>query len=401
MEKFRQILSFLMGASIAFESLAINLLGRKFSIGFIFSGLYLLSILPLFFSKFSLLINKYGFIVSMPLLFIALLTSMNVLYYDSSYNIPVFNLTIFFCYILFISVLLHLFSDFKCFNCILSGIVLGVTLLSLLYYLGYGVDVINEEERLFLLGRNPNELGVLSCIALDVIIYNWIIRDEFYIGKFRFVLILLIFPLFNMLFATASRTALIVLCLSFIVLVLTYQCSYYLKFLVLILGCFLFVLIGIGIMESETLMAKRFAETLEEGNTSGRTDIWMSLLPYFFENPFWGVGEIGYVEISSRALLMTLQEDSSVKGYSPHNEIVAVLLYTGIMGGICMICFWVRIIFTAVKNFFLLDNALCLLFLIPIFISIFTAQALGVKIIWIMYALVIFNWNEDDKLCYK
>lgn len=398
MEKFRRILAFLMGASIAFESLAINLFGRNFSVGFIFSGLYLLSILPLFFSKFSLLINKYGFLVSMPLLFIALLTSMNVLYYDSSYNIPVFNSTIFFCYILFISVLLHLFSDFKVFNSILSGITLGVTLLSLMYYLGFGVDVISEEERLFLFGRNPNELGVLSCIALDVIIYNWIIKDEFHIGKIRFVLILLILPLINILLATASRTALIVLCMSFIVLVLTYQCSYYLKFFVLILGCFLFVLISIVIMESDTLMAKRFAETLEEGNTSGRTDIWMSLLPFFFENPFWGVGEIGYVEISSRALLMSWQEDSLIRGYSPHNEVIAVLLYTGIMGGICMISFWLRIFFKAIKNFFLLDNVLCLLLLIPIFISIFTAQALGVKIIWIMYALVIFNFEENFNL---
>jgi O-antigen ligase len=333
----------------------------------------------------------------MPLLFIALLTSMNVLYYDSSYNIPVFNSTIFFCYILFVSVLLHLFLDLKVFNCVLNGIAIGVILLSLIYYWGYGVYVINEYERLFFFGYNPNELGLLLCIALDVIVYNWIIRDEFSIGKFRVVLMMFFFPLFEMLFATASRTALIVLCLSYVIIVLTFPCNKFLKFLIFVLGGILFITTGVVIMESDSLMVRRFIETLEDGNTSGRTDIWMSLLPYFFENPFFGVGEIGYVEISLRALSRCWQNNDVVRGYSPHNEIITVLLYTGIIGGIYMLLFWSKIFKIGLKNYFIFKNALYLLLLVPIFICIFTAQVLDVKIIWIMYALVIFNFGGNDR----
>ena len=108
----------------------------------------------------------------------------------------------------------------------------------------------------------------------------------------------------------------------------------------------------------------------------------------------FGVGETGYVEISKQALRKITMSGEVMYGYSPHNVLLELLLYTGIFGFMLYIVFWYKIYRCSVCSYRLNSNLLPLLCLIPIIGSIFSAQILTAKWAFIMYAYIISVGTE-------
>src|SRR5690606_36113958 len=92
------------------------------------------------------------------------------------------------------------------------------------------------------------------------------------------------------------------------------------------------LILGIGILASTSIfdlamrsnvLGTRLSRTIQEGNLAGREEIWYSILPLLKENWIFGVGRTGYIEYITELF-------GRIK--SPHNVIIEVLAYSGVIG---------------------------------------------------------------------
>ena len=132
------------------------------------------------------------------------------------------------------------------------------------------------------------------------------------------------------------------------------------------------------LLESSVLM-DRLTRTAEEGDLAGRDTIWLSILPLVENNPLVGVGKTGYDLFTYR----TFGGDKS-----PHNVVIEILSYTGLIGLIIYSYFLFRIVQSSVRIYKFNGTILPLLLLIPIASLFLAGQALSSKIVWIIFAFV-------------
>ena len=140
--------------------------------------------------------------------------------------------------------------------------------------------------------------------------------------------------------------------------------------------------------ESGGLMYERLMETVEDGSSSGRTDIWKALLPNLMKHPILGVGQTGYAAVANQEL-SAVAGSIYEYGYSPHNVLIEVFAYTGLVGLFVMLLFWGRIGVSAYNGYKQQNNLVPLLLLMPILLSIMTGQVLADKVAWLSYAYII------------
>jgi O-antigen ligase len=145
-------------------------------------------------------------------------------------------------------------------------------------------------------------------------------------------------------------------------------------FLVFILGLtFLF-----NYMVSQEILKKRLRETYFSGDLAGREIIWPAVLGLIKKNILFGVGETGY-------RLFCLKEFGDYA--SPHNVILEILAYTGIIGLFIYLKFIYHLIYGSYMSYKKEFHIMPLLLLIPTFGFVLSGQALNVKIVWAIYAL--------------
>lgn len=390
-----RILLFLLGAAICYVTLAIQGGGRNWTIATILTGLYMLKLAPIFFRSIRTIWRKYKTYVISPLVFWVLLTFMNAFYSDPMNNIPIINSTVFMCYLLYLFFIVHFENDKDAYKYALNGFVVGNIIMSVLFLLGIGVEFDVESERLSMFGSNENQLGIYMDIATIIIISMWIMDDAFHLKKWRYLLFLLLFPMLSLIVATASRTALLIVVIALLISILTRKSSsIFYKFLFVVVGCVALIYGYHVLIPEDSVMAERMELTVEDGNTSGRTDIVEQLIPYAWEHPFFGVGQTGYVEIAILALSKVSVIGGVTYGYSPHNVLVEILLYTGLFGLFAMLIFWTGVFKCAYSFYKRNDSALFILLLIPIAACIFSGQILGDKFAWLIYAVIIFGSNN-------
>jgi O-antigen ligase len=191
--------------------------------------------------------------------------------------------------------------------------------------------------------------------------------------------------------ATASRTAFLIVVLALICMVLLYKTKRrFVKILFIIAGCWVIISGYNSILGGDNTLATRMETTTDDNNLSGRDSIWSALLPYVNKHPLFGVGQTGYVEISLEALSETkTMESGAIYGFSPHNVLLEVLLYTGIVGFIIMLLFWGKIGVAALKIYTISGNATFLLCLVPMLGCILSGQILEDKLAWMLCALIV------------
>ena len=394
MRNLRHILLFLLGASLPFSNMAISFAGRNWSLGLISSALYFFAMASDF-PKIIRVPRIYGRYVLNLFVFAVILTIANF-FNANYYGTPVLPTTNFLCAILFIILLLHDILDRGVILKCMYGIAAGSILMSVFFLMGFGASVTSDDgNQLVMFGENPNILGIYMAIGSMVILYEWILQDKLKLKAFRLVFFIAYVPLIILLFATGSRVAFLIFASSLLVTLLLMKTK---KNIIKLL---LFSIIGIGaiyvshrFVESDLIIAKRLMATFTEGDVSGRDNIFKSLWPYMVDNMIFGVGETGYVEISKQALRKITMSGEVMYGYSPHNVLLELLLYTGIFGFMLYIVFWYKIYRCSVCSYRLNSNLLPLLCLIPIIGSIFSAQILTAKWAFIMYAYIISVGTE-------
>jgi len=254
----------------------------------------------------------------------------------------------------------------------LFSFALGSIALSLYYYFGFGVEYEYYGGRLSLFGDNANIIGMRMSISVIILMFT-IVQNPFYLNKIRFLLIAAIPLMLKLMAETGSRVAFIsfVLMFSLGVLLIKTKKTWH-KLIVLAFGGILFTVIIQYVTDSATLMY-RLLSTYETGDLAGRDIIWQDIIPLIKENPIFGVGITGYADYTQQFFRATP---------SPHNVIIEVLSYTGILGLFTYLLFVFRSCIFGWKAYKYKRAILPLLLLIPVVGLLFSGQILVNKIGW-------------------
>ena len=389
--KFRLFAVFLVGLATAFNTFAIHVGGRPLSAGLLAVALYFVSLLALPIRRnVSVCANNLGKFIMLPIVYVFLMSMMNIVYYNGSSAI--FPFAVFMDWILFVALLAHSVDDSRALDFCLYGLSLGAIILSVLFFLGIGVEVnmTREGDRLSMFGSNENVLGIFQSISSCVILNLFIFEDRLNLKIFKWLFIIPLVLSASMIFATGSRTALLILILVYGCSILTLNTSKkFLKF-ILVVGGIVAVVYGAGrFLVSESAMAQRFLLTFQEGNTGGRTDIWLAYLKYFPNHPILGVGNSGMIDIATVNGVGTTDITGSITALSPHNVLVEVLMTTGVVGLLIMSIFWKNVGMAAYKTLKYYKYSMPIVLSIPIAIVILAGQILGEKYAWIIYAYTL------------
>lgn len=306
----------------------------------------------------------------------------------------IFDFSLFLNIIMFWLLLNHYRRDPRIFNDGLLWFALSASLVGLLFIFGIGVSFDEQSGRFSIFDDNENGVGIKMALGI-LFIVNYTLNYTRNAPLHKPWLLVLTIPMIVLLFATASRTAVIVLALGIILFVIFRPTSSrWLRFLWLVIGAIV-IYYGIVLISEQELLMARFVLTAEEGSLSQRDSIWLMYWKLIQENIFLGVGFTGGEGIAKRVF-------GEVR--SPHNVFVEVALYSGILGFIPFLCF----VYFLYRNAFMYlrhEKNLC-----PIMMSIGLAgmllggQALNVKLFWTMAAFAIsyqVSHNMSRKISVK
>lgn len=290
------------------------------------------------------------------------------------------------CFILY-----HSFIDKRATEICLFGFSFGAILLSVLFYLGIGVEInlVQEGERFSMFGSNENVLGVIQAISSAIILNLFILRDRLYLHFFRFLFVIPLLLSAAMILATGSRTALFILVSEYVFSLMFYKTKTVYKVIIITVSAVSVYYIIQWILNSDLTLVARIISSIEEGDTGGRTDIWKSYLALFPEHPIFGVGEEGLIDVATRSGAGT----SDILGYrtamSPHNVLIEVLMKTGVVGLLVMGVFWLKTFLCTVRSLRLYSESLPLILFIPVLVVLLSGQILTEKYAWFIYAYMI------------
>lgn len=357
-------------------------LGGNFSLSRITGLLYFLSILPAY--KYFFKISYLGSYVKNIWLFFGFLVIISIININS-FSTRFFDFSIFQNIVLFWILLNHerkepgiLIKGMFCFA-------LGSIVLSILYLVGLGVE--NENGRVKLFGDNENIIGIRMSIS-SIILLLIVILNSFNLKRFRFLLLAPIPLMLNLMADTGSRVSLLSFVLMFLtgILLIKTKKTWY-KAIILAFGTIIFLYIVQHILQSEILML-RIIKASSEGDLAGRDIIWQKLIPLIKANPVFGVGISGYEEFANNIFGETM---------SPHNVIIEILCYSGIIGLAIYLIFIIRVFMMAISMYKIKKTILPILLLIPITGLIFSGQILNVKIGWLLFAYIIGDGLFSNK----
>lgn len=252
----------------------------------------------------------------------------------------------------------------------LSGV-----LLTVFYKLGIGIEYAGARVSIF--GDNENAIAVRLVMAVIILLYLFA-TQTLPLGKWRWLLVL---PLPSMLFFmldTGSRKAVVALVLAFLLgVVFIKMRKWWHKIFIFIASGGLAVYFLALFLQNETLV-KRLNQVVEEKGIANRDDVWDNALMIISDNFVFGAGMTGYAKQTVNNLGVYM---------SPHNVLLEVFAYTGLIGFLVYFYFLMRVGLGAAYSYQRKKFLLPLLLLIPIASLILAGQALTVKIVWCSFAL--------------
>lgn len=293
-------------------------------------------------------------------------------------NAVVFNTTIFLNIIMFWLLLNHARRDERVFKEGLLCFAISSGVVGILFLMGIGVDT-DMGGRVTIFGDNSNETGVKMAVSI-LFLLNYCLNNTQNQKIKSPWLLALVYPMLMLMFGGASRTALILLVLGLFVFIILYPAKWKIsKVLWLLIGIRL-VAAGWGYLQQQELLMARMQTTIDEGNMSGRDYIWQVYLQLIAEHPVLGLGFSGWNTYA-------LQVFGLIR--SPHNVIIEVLLYSGVIG----LFFFVILLVSVYKNAYVMlkhkGNIGPLLLSIAALALILSGQALGVKLFWTICAYCV------------
>jgi O-antigen ligase len=337
--------------------------------------LYLISVIKY---KHFYALNKH-FVT--PLILIVIWLTMVSLFNINAYSSRIVDIEFMLNILLFILILNHTKRDPVVLEKGLLVFSLGVITVSILFFLGIGVEI-NQDLRYTWFGAGHNEIGSKLATALIIIMIKGCLK----LGRSHLLLIAFMPLIFWFMLKTGSRTSVLILVASFSIWYFIKVCidrrglvsfAVVTFFTVVLIFLLLYVL-----MQSE-LSVSRFSETFDGENSiplGGRLYLWYEFLLIIQDNFIFGHGLSG-------ADLQTYNFRGAIE--SPHNVIIEVMLYTGVIGLILYIIFMYRIMSASYWVYKYSGNLLPVLLLPTILGFHLTAQGLTEKIVWVLIAYIV------------
>ncbi|WP_084466360.1 O-antigen ligase family protein [Kaistella palustris] len=259
--------------------------------------------------------------------------------------------------------------------------------ISFLSYFQIGIDK-GYMDRQSLLGNNSNIIGLTSSISLLIILYI-IIENLEKINKKRYLLLFFIPFLLQTIAKTGSKGALISLSVSLITYFIILRKPIGQKIPLIILGIVGFIIGAFYMLQNEVL-AERWRDFVETGDTTGRAERWELAFDVFLHNPIFGVGENGLATIAKAEF-----ED---EGYDPHNVYLFVMATGGIIATVPFVIFLCRILQRGYNNKNIWKSNLHLiLFLIMLIFWFKAGGGLNSKLAWAYFALISYTPYKSIK----
>ena len=374
------VLACLFFASLNFEVFSpfVENLSVAKMVAFLYLGFSLLTPRNLFLTK-----N-----IKRPLLFIWIMFFLMVLssIIHLRNNRSIFDISIFLNIIMFWVLLNHHRRDPRVFHQGLLWFSISSFAVGLCYYFNIGVEI-GEDMRVVVFGENANGLGVKMGVGA-LFLLNYCLNHSQEKPIYRPWLIVMSVPMVSLLLLTASRVALLVLASGAILFVLLRQTKRKVtKFIWLILGL-IALYYGYQIVLDQEVLMTRMEKTIDEGNVSGRDYIWEKYIELIKEHPVLGVGFTGAEQYALQVF---------GKARSPHNVIIEVALYSGVLGLVCFLVF----LFCVYRDAWLYrkkrNNLGPLITSMAILGLVLSGQVLGVKLFWVLAAYAISYEVEKHK----
>lgn len=266
----------------------------------------------------------------------------------------------------------------------LFAIVVGITISTIIFALGYGVSY--EFGRLTIFGENSNAIGFYAVFGLMYII-SLIFENRNQVGRKRYLVIVFIFPLLGAAAGSGSRTAFIMLIVGLsLFFLLKSNKKFYLKAFSVIIGAIVVYLVYNYLLTFE-LLHDRLMSTIEEGNLAGRETIWRFSIRIITEHPLIGVG-IGEFK--------NIAEQLYGSRTSPHNVYIEILLYSGFVGLFFFLLFLFRLLKTAFVTYRIQNYVLPIILLAMVGMVFFAGQGLNIKLFWVFYAFIIGAYSQEN-----
>jgi O-antigen ligase len=265
---------------------------------------------------------------------------------------------------------------------------ISTVVMTLMYFSGMqSVSEIDNRGTIF--GKNQNDLGINLAISI-MTFFSIYFENKLKLLRIKY-LIFFTFPLMLIfLVRTGSRVAFISLFISLIVFFVLRRTK--IKGLKLFTSLLLFVLFSFAweLYFKNTYVAERLTKSIDEGDLSGRDLIWVAAFEIITNNPLIGIGETGYAK-----------EIEPILEYfsSPHNVIIEVLCYTGVVGLILFMFFFIKTIKCGLRAYLNNNEILPLLLLFSITGMILSGQIFATKIAWVVFAYIIssnFNTSSNE-----
>lgn len=268
----------------------------------------------------------------------------------------------------------------------------GSISLSILYFFGIGVEYSNMDHfnhgRISIFGDNANVIGLRMCIAI-LVITSLLYENRLNVSNFRFLLAPFLLSMFMLLINTGSRVSFVAIILSFALYLFILEIGKLKKVILYLLSIALsYFLIFPFLIKSETLLF-RLLQSFYESDLSNRDILWIELYQTINDHSIVGIGKTGYTYLFGNQ--------------SPHNVIIEVLVYTGIIGALIFFIFMYNLLSGTYWFSRSTDNKITFVLLVPVFGLILSGQIFDQKFVWILFSYmvssyVIFKKLIDDEL---
>jgi O-antigen ligase len=387
MKSIQRIALYLFFFSINFEVWDPLNTNGSFSISRLMGFVYLVSMIPTIVFSLNSTRNEVRPIFRTIWIFFGLLTVVNIFNINVGFH-SFFNFSIFMNIILLWILITHESHDQHVLDRGMISFAIGSVALALLYNAGIGIEY-SSEGRVSIFGDNENIIGLRMSISISILVMAFL-QNPLELGKIRYVLLLPVPIMLQFLAESGSRVALLAFILSFIsASVLLKTKNIRTKLLIFATGILIFYLIWHFMMQTDVIRI-RLLRSMQEGDLSNRDVIWQQIIPIIKGNPIFGIGETGYHE----HMYGIFGEITS-----PHNVILEVLCYTGIVGLIVYLIFLYRIFIKSIQLYRNKGMLLPLLLLIPVMGMLLSGHILVVKIGWVIFAYIIGrSFIEPDQI---
>jgi O-antigen ligase len=236
-------------------------------------------------------------------------------------------------------------------------------------------------------------------VAGIVIIVGFYFQNPLSFTKKNRLILLCLTPIILLaILKTGSRTSVLVLLLSglfwYFASILNSQNK--LKIMLAGLAGILVLVIPLVLFVSqlniaETLVA-RAAETGQSGDFSenGRFVIWSGFLSLIADEPIFGYGLSGYDQVTNSFFGVI---------YSPHNVLLEILIYGGLIGLLLYLSFLIKIFLASYKMFRIRGEILPVLLLPTVLAFVIALQGLRDKTCWLILAYIVgsFVFSKTQK----